>query len=364
MNATLAGEALLEIGLVGVRQQDAGLAVLERVQDWLRQALRADETLAALERAAAGRVLAKLGDPRPEVLDPLKIEWIEIPAGPFIMGSDDGYDDEKPRHALDLGYAFRISRFPITNAQFQAFVEDGGYQEARYWVEAQATGWWRDGKAVRGRYRLKDESQQEIELFATEEATAPANFGEPFNSSNHPVVGVTWYEALAFSRWLTERMEAEGLLKPGEEASLPSEAEWERAARGAAGRVYPWGDNPDPNRANWEETGLKSTSPVGAFPGGVTPDGIEDLSGNVWEWTRSLWGTDPWTPEVGYPYDPEDGREALDPDEKTWRVVRGASWYNDAKLGRCAVRDRYFPNDGDNLYGFRMVLRPPFPTDH
>ncbi len=362
LNATLAGEALLEIGLVGVRQQDAGLAVLERVQDWLRQALREDGTLTALERAAAGRVLAKLGDPRAEVLDPLQIEWVEISAGPFIMGSDDGYDDEKPQHTLDLGYAFRISRFPVTNAQFQVFVEDGGYQEARYWMEAQAAGWWRDGKAIRGLYRWKDESKQEIELFDTEEATAPRNFGEPFNLPNHPVVGITWYEALAFSRWLSEQMETKGLLKPGEEATLPSEAEWARAARAAKGRIYPWGEEPDPNWANCKETGLETTSPVGCFPGGSTPSGVEELSGNVWEWTRSLWGTDWRTPEFGYPYDPADGREALDPDEKTRRAVRGASWYNDAKLGRCAVRDWDDPDSWLSGLGFRVVvLRPPCP---
>jgi len=353
----LAGDAVVDAGESGVTP-----ACRQGVIQALLATMRDDVQVEAVRRAAAGRALSKLGDPRPEVLDPLKIEWIEIPAGPFIMGRDDGMEREKSQHTLDLGYAFRISRFPITNAQFQVFVDDGGYREARYWTEAQATGWWRDGKAVRGRYRWKDESQQEIELFATEEAIPPAEFGEPFNLSNHPVMGITWYEALAFARWLSEQMEAEGLLKPGEEASLPSEAEWERADRGAAGRVYPWGDNPDPNRANWEEIGLKATSPVGAFPGGVTPDGIEDLSGNVWEWTRSLWGTDLRTPEFGYPYDPEDGREALDPDEKTLRVVRGASWY-DAKLGRCAVRRWGYPDVGSRSYGIRLVQRPPCPTD-
>jgi formylglycine-generating enzyme required for sulfatase activity len=127
---------------------------------------------------------------------------------------------------------------------------------------------------------------------------------------NHPVVGVTWYEALAYCRWLTEQLQIwEGTPKPlaallragvGWTVRLPTEAEWEKAARGMDGRISPWGNMPDSNRANYDNTGIGGTSAVGCFSGGASPYGVLDLSGNVWEWTQSLWGKDPLISDFKY----------------------------------------------------------------
>ena len=246
---------------------------------------------------------------------------------------------------------FYIARYPVTNAQFAAFVEDGGYGRRRYWPEAEKAGYWREG-----RFRGKNQ---------------PEDYGTTFNLPNHPVVGVSWYEALAYCRWLDEKLQDLSGLEDltGLHVMLPSEAEWEKAARGGLqipasvggdrrvapvgthagagahtgtplrnnpnpGRRYPWGNEPDPNRANYDETDIRTTSAVGCFPGGASPYGVEDLSGNVWEWTRSLFRE--------YPYDPDDGREKLDNNGR--RVLRGGSFGNDLGLIRCAARGWHDPD--------------------
>jgi formylglycine-generating enzyme required for sulfatase activity len=183
----------------------------------------------------------------------------------------------------------------------------------------------------------------------------------------HPVVDVTWHDALAYCKWLTETLEAweetpEPLATLLREKSwvvtLPSEAEWEKAARSSDGRRYPWGEDPDPNRANYDETGIDATSAVGCFPGGKSPYGVEDLSGNVWEWTRSLWGKNLVKPDFGYPYDPDDGREDLDAGDEVRRVVRGGAFGNDTGFVRCASRYNFNPDIRGRLYGFRVVVSP------
>jgi len=381
--AVLAGEALLELGLVGVRREEDGKATLERTQRWLVAALRANDVLEARERAAAGNVLAKLGDPRPgvgvRVIAPDRppipdILWCYVPPGPFLMG--EGQEQYKNKI---LGYGYLISRYPITNIQFAAFVDAGGYQERRYWQEAERAGVWSDGKVK----AWNDDEPRE----------GPYDFGEPFNLLNHPVVGVTWYEALAFCRWLTEELREEarkrgngeggterwfweGLARGELVIMLPSEAEWEKAARGGLmvpvgttaqsplqknpkpARRYPWGDEPDPERANYREKGIGTTSAVGCFPRGASPYGVEDLSGNVWEWTRSLWGRGTEEPDFRYPYDPEDGREDLEADHEVLRVLRGGSFDLEAGLARCALRNWDLPLDRDWDLGFRVVMFP------
>ena len=189
------------------------------------------------------------------------------------------------------------------------------------------------------------------------------DYGAPYNLPNHPVVGVSWYETLAFCRWLEEQLHAvdyelqvchNGRLKARDmepevlQVRLPSEAEWEKAARSTDGRRYPWGYEPDPNRANYWDAGIEVTSPVGIFPAGASPYGIEDLSGNVWEWTRTLWKR--------YPYDPMNVREDLGAARR--RVLRGGAFDNGARRVRCTCRGQNYPDGYDNVTGFRLVISP------
>jgi formylglycine-generating enzyme required for sulfatase activity len=215
------------------------------------------------DRVKAGGVLARLGDPRPGVglrADGLPdIVWIEIPPGPFLMGNDKPaakYDDEVPQFTCNLiRQPYRISRYPVTVAQFAAFVLAGGYREPRFWTPA---GWKEKG-----------------------DRTRPNDYDPVFQTLNHPRVGVSWYEALAFCRWLAEQLK--------QELTLPSEAQWERAARHTDGRLYPWGNAIDDvaKRCNMGAIGLGHTSPVGMFPEGHAACGAADLAGNVWEWCRT-----------------------------------------------------------------------------
>jgi formylglycine-generating enzyme required for sulfatase activity len=337
--SALAGQALVELRLVQqIEEQrrhgeDTSFfeAKLNRVRDWLK-ALLGIGALPVQEQAEAGNTLAHLGDPRPGVgLDPQTglpdIVWCEVAAGTFLMGSDkkrdpQAYGDELPQHEVTLS-AYSIGKFPITNAQYAAFVEAYGYRERRYWTEA---GWqWKGGR------------------------TEPETYGGVFNLPNHPVVAVSWYEAVAFCRWLTERLHENGQIAPNQEVMLPTEAQWEKASRGTDGRIYPWGDEPDPDKANYDDTGIRATSAVGCFPGGASPYDALDMSGNVWEWCLTKWR--------GSYEEPADES----PEGDVPRVVRGGSWFDDQGRVRCAYRDGYDPGDRYDSRGFRVVVSPGSP---
>jgi formylglycine-generating enzyme required for sulfatase activity len=315
--ARLAGQALVESADLEV-VSERNRPKVARVAAHLVRVLR-EGKLPAVERAAAGRSLAKLGDPRFRAAawylpdEPL-LGFVEIPEGPFLMGEGD------EQHELTLP-AYYIARYPVTVAQFRAFVNASGHQPG-------------DPDSLRG-------------------------------AANHPVVWVSWHDALAYCTWLTETLRRwEGTPAPlmmllreeGWLVTLPSEAEWEKAARGTDGRRYPWGEEPDPERANYDETGIGTTSAVGAFQDGASPYGVEELSGNVWKWTRSLWGKDFSDPEFTYPYDPEDGRENLEAGNEVLRVLRGGAFFDSPSGVRCAARDGYFPNYRDLTFGFRVVV--------
>jgi formylglycine-generating enzyme required for sulfatase activity len=301
-----------------------------------RLAALATSVRAAAERNAAGDALNYVGDPRPGVglrADGVPdIVWCAVPAGEFIMGSTDDSEvliggKETPQHRPNLP-AFAISQYPITNAQFDAFVQDGGYiaQWRRCWTEA---GWQWKG-----------------------ERRSPDKHGGVFDLPNHPVVMVTWYEAVAFCGWLSQKL--------GRPVSLPSEAQWERAARHTNGRRYPWGDQLTPDHCNYNDTGIGTTTAVGIFPKGASQCGALDMSGNVWEWTRSLWGKDWQKSSFNYPYDPLDKvREDLDAPLDILRVVRGGSFSNDARDVRCAIRDWYYPSNRSWDSGFGVVVASP-----
>ena len=345
-----------------------GPAYLKRIIKTNLWLLESD--LSPVERADAGRALAKLGDPRPGVMDVDALEFSLIPAGKFYLGSKEGDSDEHPQQQLNIP-AFWMSRYPITNAQYTAFVKDGGYQDADLWVEAKAAKVWQDGK-VKGRW---DNEPRE----------APEKFGDPFSFSNHPVVGTTWYEMLAFTRWLDQRWHHADILPENWQVALPSEAEWEKAARGGiqipkepliqvvkakiwdakiAGkelqqnpqpqRIYPWGDEFDLNKTNNYDTGIGTTSAVGCFANAISPYGLHDLSGNVWEWGRSI--------KEEYPY-PESGkdlavRENLAAGDNALRVLRGGAFYSNLNSVRCAFRYWLGPHDRYFDYGFRVIVSP------
>jgi len=332
--ALLAGQALVEsTNLERVNERDR--SKVRRVKSHLVRILEAGR-LPAVERAAAGRALAKLGDPRPGVgvdleTGLLDVLWCYVPPGLFLMGEG---EEQHRNESITEGYL--ISRYLVTNAQFAAFIGAGGYRNRQYWTEA---GWkWRE-RAGR---------------------VEPGDFGEPFNLPNHPVAGVTWYEAVAFCRWFqsqianrewrvwrdgqleVRRVEAQSIA-----VRLPSEAEWEKAARGVGGQRYPWGDDPDPNRANYDKTGIGTTSAVGCFPGGASPYGVEDLSGNVWEWCATEWESD---------YRDYKGDDSLE--GEYGRVLRGGAFSDEEGYVRCAARDRRSLNLWNWVGGFRLVASP------
>ena len=191
-------------------------------------------------------------------------------------------------------------------------------------------------------------------LGQTEAPGAPRLWDDrAYNDPSQPVVGVCWYEAMAYCAWLTERINE----SPNQRiiVRLPSEAEWEKAARwdGKRARRFPWGDDWDPFQCNSLEGRVLTTTPVGIYPDGVSPCGALDMVGNVWGWTCSLWGSDIERPAFEYPYDPEDGRE--DEESGDLRVLRGGSWHDDRDFARCAFRFRVDPHFSGSDLGFRLV---------
>jgi formylglycine-generating enzyme required for sulfatase activity len=253
------------------------------------------------------------GEPlRPK--QPFEPEMILIPAGEFLMGSDPqqdeaAQDNEQPQHPLYLP-EYYLAKTPVTNAQFRVFVQETNSKQPKHWEE---------GRPPRGK-------------------------------EDHPVVFVSWYDAREYCRWLS------GVI--GKSYSLPSEAEWEKGARGTDGRIYPWGNEWDPTRCNIMEGHLGDTTPVEAHPNGVSPYGVLDMAGNVWEWTRSLWGRDLSSPEFRYPYDAADGRENVQAPSNVIRVVRGSQFLNNRREARCARRDRLDPACDLDSIGFRLVMHP------
>lgn len=354
--AHLAAQVLVESTDLA-KVSDVNWKKVARVKLCLQEILSVKE-FPPRERALAGVNLAHLGDERNQVMKVDDMPFCLVPASPFQMG-----EGEDKHQNNSLSENFWIAQYPVTQAQFQEFVENNGYKRAGFWKEAENAGVWQDGK-IKGRW---DDTWRE----------KPRQYSIPFSLSNHPVVGVTWYEALAFVRWLNEVWKEQGRLPEGIEVKLPSEAEWEKAARGGLEilvkplitpvkdlnkdnhpaletnpnpkRIYPWGNKPDPNCTNYADTGIGTTSVVGCFPTGASPYGCEEMSGNVWEWTRSLYKK--------YPYIPDDGREDLNASKQYLRVLRGGCFdKNDGDM-RCADRIG-LGTDFRLEFGFRIVLSP------
>jgi len=157
------------------------------------------------------------------------------------------------------------------------------------------------------------------------------------------VVDVSWHEAMAYCKWLGEKI--------NQPVTLPSEAEWERAARGDTDqRAYPWGDAWKELHCNSDALGLNDTTPVGLFLNGASPYGLLDMSGNVWEWTHSIWDD-----KFKYPYKTGDGREDLR-QEGALRVLRGGAFRYESVYARCAYRRGHDPYGGYRDHGFRVCV--------
>ncbi|HAD07507.1 MAG TPA: hypothetical protein DCE76_10165 [Anaerolineaceae bacterium] len=337
-------------------------------------------------RIDAGLALGELGHPDLR-RQPFSFEgrtvWAILPpmqavaAGPFIFGSSredpqafpDEYTD--PRQ-IDLP-AFEIGRYPVTNAEFYWFIEAGGYDQPRWWDEE---GWiWRQGgpqaHAAAIEQLMKFRSwlqQQDLDQIAgyynwtklykdywadmirldnqAARQRAEQAFSRPFDRPAfwddaglsawaRPVVGVNWYEARAYCRWLS------ALSRRTYE--LPPEKCWEKAARGVDGRTYPWKGGFDKNRCNTVESQIYTTTPVGLYAEGSSPFGLFDVAGNVWEWCADFYR----------PY-PGGDPEAIPEEVRNLRVVRGGSWSVHQRNARCAFRYWDEPVYFDNDFGFRL----------
>ncbi|RRR76063.1 MAG: hypothetical protein EI684_03595 [Candidatus Viridilinea halotolerans] len=268
---------------------------------------------------------SQAAQPVPTRLSPLASRLIpplvHIPAGPFLMGSNGLVsDDEKPQNTLTLP-DYWIGRTPITNAQFRSFVEGDGYTNRAYWTEV---GWaWREKWQV---------SQPRYWANAK------------WNGDDYPVVGVSWFEAVAYCRWLSAMT--------GHEFRLPSEAEWEKAARGPDGRIWPWGNTWEAGRCNSEEAGIKRSAPVGHYPNGASPYGVLDMTGNGWEWCATKWGK-------SYPYRLEDEWAEEYLEEGADRCFRGGAFWWNRQGVRGAFPHLISPRVRLNVSGLRVVSHAP-----
>jgi formylglycine-generating enzyme required for sulfatase activity/energy-coupling factor transporter ATP-binding protein EcfA2 len=329
-NVVIAGEALLDVGEVGVGRR-AAVQVTAGLVETMQHA-----QVSPPARRQAGLILGRLGW-QPEDLD----AFVEIAPGPFLYG------EKKERRQVSL--RFWMGKYPVTNAQYARFIEAGGYLRRELWSDQ---GWaWRTG----------DYDSQVTESWLQDwlKNRPPEKRERPFwwddarrNNPIFPVVGVSWFEAEAYGNWLAEQLRATGFVlqawcggqlvtrNPQSEATavrLPTEAEWERAARGADGREYPWGDAFDTGRANTWESKIENTTAICTYPQGVSPEGVWDAAGNVWEWTASR-------------------------AEGVRRVLRGGSWGHRQRGARCAVRGWSFPDLFDVDVGFRLVVSLALPS--
>jgi formylglycine-generating enzyme required for sulfatase activity len=232
------------------------------------------------------------------------------------MGSDPRRDkdadaDEQPQHRVHLP-EYSIARVPVTLRQFVAFVEATDYRTQAERQGSEFTWYQPYGRGSDARHKAQ-----------------------------HPVTCISWDDALALCQWANVR--------------LPSEVEWEKAARGTDGRIYPWGDqSPTAQLCNCNRW-VGETTPVERYPNGASPFGVLDMAGNVWEWCGDWYEEDAYRKRAG-----REVRNPVGPKSGTYRILRGGSWYNDRLYVRCAFRNRYYPDDGNvNLGGFRVARGSP-----
>ena len=347
-------------------------------------------------RIAAGLALGELGDPRferhegpygPYLLPPM----VDIPGGTYIMGSDEGiYEEEAPQHTVEIA-PFRLAMFPVTNAEYALFMQAGGYDDEQWWDTEDAKRWRRgEGTAEGSRWNFRVLRRQlladpaeldrlyEHKLLLPEDYTAwqqrlmmtdtefeanlaslfpdkrslgPAQWRHPsFSNPLQPVVGITWFEARAYCRWLTTQT--------GCAFRLPTEAEWEAAARGSLGLRFAYGNEFDGRKGNTTESHLWRTSPVGIFPAGNTLTGLCDMTGNVFEWTSTCFIGATADGGRDYPYRPDDGREMAEKAADIERISRGGAWYRGHLDARNSCRYINRPDVRFDVIGLRLAGNP------
>lgn len=313
-----------------MQHADSPLVVPEGLSQIQRSLVKLLEAggLAPVERRKLGDALAALGDPRFSAQhwflpDDDSLGFEEVPGGEFLMGQD----------AMPVNLpTFYIARFQTTQAQYRAYVEDVG--------------------------------------LTVEHAECLAG------PDNRPVVWVNWYEAIEYSRWLEQRLTGwakkilgeapgktarpmlEGLANGSLTVTLPSEAEWEKAARGIRGGTYPWGEGIGVHQANFKDAALESTVAVGSYPEGKSPFGMFDASGNAWDWLRTIWGRTLEEPIFSDPYDADDGREDLGAGPDMLRCMRGGAFLVEAERAASTFRDAVEPGSRDDSDSFRVVITP------
>ncbi|MES9903494.1 MAG: SUMF1/EgtB/PvdO family nonheme iron enzyme [Sedimenticola sp.] len=293
--------------------------IFEELQSKLKNIL-GSEQLPAIERATIGRYLSIIGDPRKEIMTVDEMHFCLIPSGTFLhsrnIKEEDHYDI--PRTEIDIPYNYWISRFPVTVAQFKIFISENEYTL-------------KNPKALRG-------------------------------FENHPICRINFKEASDFCRWVTKKWQESGLLDDDKIVMIPSELEWVKAAVGGLkvpvgseiqlakylqnnaelrgnvlpNRIYPWGKSANPDNANYSATGIKSTSTVGCFPKGVSPYGVEDLCGNVWEWV------------------------SLDHSDSPNRGIHGGSFHTTSRYIKNYIQEERHPVQEHGYLGFRIAIVPTF----
>lgn len=232
------------------------------------------------------------------------LEWVNIPASETTLV---GQDDAIIRVEVP---AFEISKYPVLVAQYAVFVNEHGYDQQDVWTD---TGW----------------------AWKTEQFISKPRFWleKAWHHDRHPVVGVSWYEALAFTRWLGRITDSQ--------IRLPEEPQWQAAAGGGINWAFAYGNTFDALRCNTMESEQERTTPADAYPAGVSPHGVYDLSGNVWEWCLNLWQA--------------DALGKTDVDAPGYRVNRGGSWRGDKRLATTIYRNLDQPTVRESFVGFRLV---------
>jgi formylglycine-generating enzyme required for sulfatase activity len=249
----------------------------------------------------------------PDILPP-PFEWVEIPAGQVTLiteaGRRNNYIPRGQSQAFDVP-TFAIAKYPVTNAQYAKFIEADGYYQEKWWTEV---GWrWRE----------------------TYGWTEPRFWDDStWNGTDYPVVGVSWYEAIAFCRWLSE--------VGGKRATLPTDSQWQRASQDDDRRKYPWGNEEPNERLCNLGNMIGHTTPVTQYPAGASPYGVMDMSGNIWEWCLTIFQSGSTM---------TDGTEEL--------VIRGGAWNSSQYGTRCVSRSCDDPRNRIFNLGFRMVCSAP-----